>query len=57
LDGTAEERELARVQNGLGGGVYVDHSATATADMETMIAGNQASKDKKDVWGTIDVVP
>jgi hypothetical protein len=43
--------------NGLGGGVYVDPSATATMDMETLIAGNQASKDKNDVWGTITIVP
>jgi hypothetical protein len=43
--------------NGLGGGVYVDPSATATADMQTLIAGNQASKDNNDVWGTITTVP
>jgi hypothetical protein len=55
LDGTAEERELARVQNGLGGGVYVDPSASATADLQTMIAGNQASMSDNDVWGTITI--
>ena len=43
--------------NGLGGGVYVDPSATATAYTETIIAGNQASKDNNDVWGTITMVP
>jgi hypothetical protein len=43
--------------NGLGGGVYVDPSATATQDMQTIIAGNQASKSNKDVWGTITMVP
>jgi hypothetical protein len=43
--------------NGLGGGLYVDPSASATADMQTLIAGNQASKDKDDVWGTITIVP
>jgi hypothetical protein len=43
--------------NGLGGGVYVDPSAAATADMETLITGNQASKDNNDVWGTITIVP
>jgi hypothetical protein len=42
---------------GLGGGVYVDPSASATADMQTLIAGNQASKSNNDVWGTITVVP
>jgi hypothetical protein len=42
---------------GLGGGVYVDPSASATADLQTLIAGNQASKDKNDVWGTITIVP
>jgi hypothetical protein len=42
---------------GLGGGVYVDPSATATADMETFIAGNQASKNNNDVWGTITPGP
>jgi hypothetical protein len=39
--------------NGLGGGVYVDPSASATADMQTLIAGNQASKSNNDLWGTI----
>ena len=43
--------------NGLGGGVYVDPSASATADMQTLIAGNQASKSNNDVWGTITMVP
>jgi hypothetical protein len=43
--------------NGLGGGVYIDPTVTATADTETLIAGNQASKDKNDVWGTITIVP
>jgi hypothetical protein len=42
---------------GLGGGVYVDPSASVTADMETLIAGNQASKSDNDVWGTITIVP
>jgi predicted outer membrane repeat protein len=42
---------------GLGGGVYVDPSATATEDMQTLIAGNQASKSNNDVWGTITMVP
>jgi hypothetical protein len=43
--------------NGLGGGVYVDPSATVTADMETVIAGNQATKSNNDIWGTISIVP
>jgi hypothetical protein len=43
--------------NGLGGGVYVDPSATATANAQTMIAGNHASKDNNDVFGTITIVP
>jgi hypothetical protein len=43
--------------NGLGGGVYVDPSASATMNAETIIAGNHASKDKDDVWGTISIVP
>jgi hypothetical protein len=43
--------------NGLGGGVYVDPSASATADMQTLIAGNQASKSNSDVWGTITIGP
>jgi hypothetical protein len=42
---------------GLGGGVYVDAGATATADMETLMSGNQASKDHNDVWGSITIVP
>ncbi len=42
---------------GLGGGVYVDPSASATADMATFIAGNQATKDKNDLWGTLTIVP
>jgi hypothetical protein len=42
---------------GLGGGVYVDPSATATMDMQTVIAGNQASKSDNDVWGTITIIP
>jgi len=41
--------------NGLGGGVYVDPTASAKA--ETLIAGNQAFKDNNDVWGTITLVP
>jgi hypothetical protein len=43
--------------NGLGSGVYVEPSASATADMETLIAGNQASKSNNDVWGTITFGP
>jgi hypothetical protein len=43
--------------NGLGGGVFVDPSATATMNAETIIAGNHASKDKDDVWGTINPTP
>jgi hypothetical protein len=42
---------------GLGGGGYVDPSASATADMKTLIVGNQASKDNNDVWGTITMAP
>jgi uncharacterized spore protein YtfJ len=43
--------------NGLGGGVYVDPSATVSADAATLITGNQASKSNNDVWGTITTVP
>jgi hypothetical protein len=43
--------------NGLGGGVYVDPSATATADAQTIIAGNHATKDKDDVFGSINPPP
>ena len=43
--------------NGLGGGVYVDPSASVTANAETLIVANHASKDKDDVWGTITIVP
>jgi hypothetical protein len=43
--------------NGLGGSVYVDPSASASADMQTLIAGNQSSKSNNDVWGTITIVP
>jgi hypothetical protein len=39
------------------GGVYVDPSANATADMETLLAGNQASKDGNDLWGTLTIRP
>jgi hypothetical protein len=39
------------------GGVYVDPSASATADMETIMAGNQPSMGKNDVGGTITTVP
>jgi hypothetical protein len=35
--------------NGLGGGVYVDPSATATQNAETLIFGNQGSKSDNDV--------
>jgi hypothetical protein len=42
---------------GLGGGVYVDPSATATENTETLIAGNQATQSNNDVWGTINPVP
>jgi hypothetical protein len=42
---------------GLGGGVYVDPSASAMGDMETLIAGNQASKSNNDLWGTLTIVP
>jgi hypothetical protein len=42
---------------GFGGGVYVDPSATATANAETMMVGNHASKDNNDVFGTINIVP
>jgi hypothetical protein len=42
---------------GLGGGVYVDPSAAVTADLETFMAGNQASKSNNDVWGTIAYPP
>ena len=43
--------------NGLGGGVYVDPSASVTADLQTLIIGNRASKSNNDVWGTITIVP
>ena len=43
--------------NGLGGGVYVDPSASATEDMQTLITGNQASTSNNDVWGTITPGP
>jgi hypothetical protein len=43
--------------NGLGGGVYVDPHASATADTQTLIAGNQASKSNNDVWGTLTIGP
>ena len=43
--------------NGLGGGIYVDPSASATANMQTLIAGNQASTSNNDVWGIITIVP
>ena len=42
---------------GLGGGVYVDPSAIVTADLQTLIVGNRASKSNNDVWGTITIVP
>jgi hypothetical protein len=42
---------------GLGGGVYANTDASVTADMETLIAGNQASKSDNDVWGTITIRP
>jgi hypothetical protein len=44
---------------GLGGGVYVDPSASATMDMQTLIAGNQASTSNvwNDIWGTITIGP
>jgi hypothetical protein len=43
--------------NGLGGGVYVDSAAKVTANAQTIIAGNHASKDNDDVWGTINPPP
>jgi hypothetical protein len=33
----------------VGGGVYVDLSATATQNAETLIAGNQATKSNNDI--------
>jgi hypothetical protein len=42
---------------GLGGGPYVDPSASATADLQTLIAGNQASKSNNDLWGTLTIGP
>jgi hypothetical protein len=42
---------------GLGGGVYVGPAAKVTADAQTIIAGNHASKDNDDVWGTINPPP
>jgi hypothetical protein len=42
---------------GLGGGVYVDPSVGATMDMQTLIAGNQASTSNNDIWGTITMAP
>jgi hypothetical protein len=39
----------------LGAGVHVDPSATM--DMQTVIAGNQASKSNNDVWGMITIGP
>jgi hypothetical protein len=44
-------------RNGLGRGVYIDPSASATADRQTLIAGNQASKSDNDLWGTITPGP
>lgn len=43
--------------NGLGGGVYVDLSATVTANVQTIIVGNHVSKSNDDVWGTINRLP
>ena len=42
---------------GVGGGVYVDPSGSATMDLQTLIAGNQASKSNNDVWGTLTIGP
>jgi hypothetical protein len=42
---------------GLAGGVCVDPSASATMDMQTLIAGNQASTSDNDVWGNISMMP
>jgi hypothetical protein len=39
---TREEQNGGSNGTGIGGGVYVDPSASATADMQTLIAGNQA---------------
>jgi hypothetical protein len=41
----------------LGGVLYVDPSASATANTATLILGNQPSKGDNDVWGNINVVP
>jgi hypothetical protein len=54
---SAAESHGSRTGNGLGGGVYVDPSATTTMNAETLIAGNQATKSNNDVWGTITIVP
>ena len=43
--------------NGRAGGVYIDPSATVTANTETLIVGNQASGGNADIWGTITLVP
>jgi hypothetical protein len=37
--------------------VYVDPSASATADMQTLIAGSLASKNNNDLWGTLTIGP
>jgi hypothetical protein len=42
---------------GVGGGVYADPHAAVTANTETWIAINQASRSDNDVWGTITMLP
>jgi hypothetical protein len=42
---------------GLGGGAYVDPHVSATADRQSLIAGNQASTSDNDIWCTLTIVP
>ncbi|HLJ92280.1 MAG TPA: hypothetical protein VKU02_03715 [Gemmataceae bacterium] len=39
------------------GRASIDPSASATMDMQTLIAGNQASLSTNDLWGTITIGP
>ena len=56
-DGAPGDSRGGPAGRGLGGGVYVASNVTVIANTQTLIAGNHASKDSDDVWGTITVGP
>jgi hypothetical protein len=50
-------RATGATPTGALGGGYVDPSATATINSETLITGKLGAKSNNDVWETITAVP